>query len=803
MSDLAGWFARLAAPALAAIARAAGIGDELATRIDRVEWHWARPAVLWIGLALLVPLGIWIARRHATRMPWLTPGLRRTLSACRMGVLALVVFILAGPFVRLVETVEERPIVAIIRDGSASMELPVGRIDTAAVPGIAGAAGLDQPAPDDAEAVAAVGERLARWTRRELLDAILAAQAPTTLRQLGEAFELRDYAVGRQPRRAAAAHQAAAIEPDPSGTALGAAVEMAIDDASGRGLAAIVLLTDGVSTEGLDPLSVVRRAAEASGGVPRGPVFAVPIGGAEPPPDLAVADVLAPAEVTLDDSVAITATIVASGLDGEAVVELRDAAGTPLEARTIPATDGRRQVSFTWKATEPGSSLLSVAVLPRDGEATLENNVGEVAVTVTTRSFRTLVVDDAARWDTRFLDHAIRRDTGFAPTIVLAAAGADDLPADAAGWAAFDLVLIGDVPATLLDAPRQAALVEAVETEGVGVVFQPGGEHLPREYAGAPIARLFPVECDPRADAVVEAPDFEPLRMAVTARGAMHPAFAISGDARSNRERWSDMPEFFRAAAVERPRPTATVLAEVNDPRGRGSMPLVVEATAGRGRTAWVGTEETFRWRRNVGDPIFWRFWGQMLRSIARRDDRPADAAWLVVEPDRCEPGSTVLVELNLPPAPPGGAAAARPAEPPAQSITVTLAGRSTPLELVAAERPGLYRGGFTPAAAGRHVLGATSAAGPLSADLVVAPSRRELARTAVDRPALRAVADFTGGAVLEADAFSTLAYRLEEATVEATRSLEDDVWDTWPVLVLLVGLYGVDIAIRRLTGSA
>ena len=812
MSEFAGW-----------LARAAGIGHELATRIDRAEWHWARPAVLWIGLVLLVPVGLWIARRHAARMPWLSPALRHTLTACRIGVLALTVFILAGPFVRLEETIEEQPVVAVIRDASASMSLPVGNLPADSVAGTAGAVGLDQPAPEDAAAITVLREKLANWTRRELLDGLLAAHAPTTLRQLGDTFEVRHYEVGRRPLRllddpaaggvgapgAAAAPAAGApsvarpADLDPSDTALGEAIELALDDASGRGLAAIVLVTDGVSTWGVEPVAVVRRAAEAAGGTARGPIFAVPVGGPEPPPDVAVAEILAPPEVTLDDTVAITATIRSVGLAGRsATVELRDAAGDVLESKPLELVDGRRQVTFAWMAKAAGRAGLTVAVPPQEGEATAENNARDLAIDVTTRTLKTLVVDAAARWDTRFLDHAIRRDKGFEATVVLASAAKPDqeLPADAEGWAAYDLVLLGDVPATLLDADRQRALVEAVEKRGVGVVFQPGGEHLPQDYAGAPLAALFPVEIEADAGAgsgVVEAPDFEPLALAVTARGAMHPAFAISGDALGNRAAWREMPPFFRAAAVSRPKPSATVLAEVADPRGRGAIPLVAEAPFGRGRTAWIGTEETFRWRRNVGDPVFWRFWGQMLRWIGRRDDRPWDTSWLVVEPGRCEPGSSVLVELNL------VDGDKRPLEAATQQVGVAVAGASDSVQLAATDRPGHYRGAYTPEHVGRHLLTASSTAGPLAADLVVAASSRELARTAVDRGSLRALADLTGGAVLEPDAFSTLPYRLAATAVQTSRTLEDDVWDTWPVLVLLVGLYCIDIGIRRLSGSA
>ena len=70
------------------------------------------------------------------------------------------------------------------------------------------------------------------------------------------------------------------------------------------------------------------------------------------------------------------------------------------------------------------------------------------------------------------------------------------IPNDAAGWASYDLVFLGDVPATVLDAGRQASLVEAVMSHGVGLVLQPGVDHLPRDYTGSPLATLFPVVVD-------------------------------------------------------------------------------------------------------------------------------------------------------------------------------------------------------------------------------------------------------------------------------------------------------------------
>jgi hypothetical protein len=587
---------------------------------------------------------------------------------------------------------------------------------------------------------------------------------------------------------------------------------MVLDDASDRALAAIVVLTDGRSTTGIDPVEAIRRATEAAGGTPRGPILAVPVGAADPPPDVAVSDMLVAPEVALDDTVAVGATLTAGGLAGrEVIVTLQDAGGAVLDTRTITLREGRQSVVFSWRAARAGTNVLAVAVAPEAEEIVRENNVAETSVEVTDRKARVLVVDHAPRWDFRFIDHAIRRDRTFEPTVVLTAspeasaqagAGAgtptSGLPQDAAGWDAYDLVVLGDVPASVLDAGRQEALVEAVTRRGVGLVLQPGADHLPLGFQGAPLEALFPVRIDSAAGqgtAVLAAADFKPLTMIVTARGAMHPAFALSGDASRNRRQWSGMPPFFRAAATLGPTPAATVLAEVHPSGGRDPRPLIVEALIGNGRVVWIGTDETFRWRRNIGDQLFWRFWGQTLRTAARRGDRPADASWLVVSPGRSEPGSPVSVELNL------VDTERNPVVAPFQTVVVKT-DRETPLELRPGGRAGLYCGSFSPESTGRYRV-SHDAASELGGEVLVAEPTRERAQPGVDRDALQTLAEVSGGALLEIDAFSSLPYRLIAKSVETRASLEDDVWDTWPVLLLLVGFFCVDVGIRRLSGSS
>ena len=798
------------------LARLAGVGHEMAARIDRAEFHWARPDLLIIGLVLLGPAAWWIDRRHRIRMPWLSRGQRRTLTVCRTAVLGLLVFVLAGPFLRLEERVAEQPVVALVVDTSDSMRLPVGRLPTATIAATAAAAGLDPPGDDEAAALATV-ERVSRLSRGELVRAVLDAQRGTTLRQLADQFEVRRYEVARRPRRLpdrpagppGTAGGPADNDLEGYDTALGAGLQMVLDDASDRALAAIVLLTDGRSTVGIDPLEALRRAAEAAGGLPRGPVLAVPVGAAVPPADVAVTDVLAAPEVALGDTVAIGATLSSGGLAGRQVaVALRDAGGAVLDTRTVTLRDGLQPVAFSWRADTAGTHVLGVAVAPEAEEIVPENNVMETSVEVSDRKARVLVVDHAPRWDFRFIDHAIRRDRTFEPTVVLTApaeaapragmsgaAPAPELPQDVEGWAAYDLVVLGDVPVSVLDPRRQQALVEAVTRRGVGLVLQPGGDHLPQGYLGTPLESLFPVQVDVAAGtAVLAAADFQPLSMRVTARGAMHPAFALSGDAARNRRKWSDMPPVFRAAAALAPRPAATVLAEVQPSGGRDPRPLIAEAPIGNGRVLWIGTDETFRWRRNVGDQLFWRFWGQALRTAARRGDRPVDASWLVVSPARSEPGSPVFVELNL------VDDDKKPVVAPLQTVAVQAAGESR-LDLRPGGRPGLYTGSFTPESVGRHVV--SHEAARLGGEVVVAEPTRERARPGVDRDSLQTLADVSGGALVEIGDFPSLPDRLTATSVETRASVEDDVWDTWPVLLLLIGFFCVDVGVRRLSGAS
>ena len=108
-----------------------GISDEVAGNFGQAELRWGHGELAAIGLALLVPTAWFIVRRQRRNLPHVAPRARQALSACRIGVLLLLVMVLGAPYLHTDETLDLKPVVALVVDDSASMDLPAGPFDPA------------------------------------------------------------------------------------------------------------------------------------------------------------------------------------------------------------------------------------------------------------------------------------------------------------------------------------------------------------------------------------------------------------------------------------------------------------------------------------------------------------------------------------------------------------------------------------------------------------------------------------------------------------------------------------------------
>lgn len=369
--------------------------------------------------------------------------------------------------------------------------------------------------------------------------------------------------------------------------------------------------------------------------------------------------------------------------------------------------------------------------------------------------------------------------------------------------AEYHTIIVGDISPERMTAEFVELLAQAVSERGVGLIVAAGPRFMPHAYDSR-LLDLLPVKLQSNA-AGIEAPVYQPFRIEITPEGNLHDVLRLHDDATRSENVWIQMPPYFWAAAATRPAPGATVLAVNPSIEGRfGKQPLIATQFAGKGQVLFLGTDSTWLWRQNVGDRFFYKFWGQAIRFVARRDDLDAKQNRLEVRPYRVRPGESTRIELHAVTA--DGLPRTEP------KLIVQVAGPEKPqvVELAADSAvKGRYTGRFTPrptslvASAGEYTVRFEPGSGgdPVEARFRVQPSAEELRHPNLNRVTLELIANASGGQVVELPDLGLIADKLKGEAQTSQLYREQVIWDNWLTLTLLVLIYSVDVGLRRLVG--
>lgn len=785
--------------------RAIGVQEDVRSHLEHAQLVFQWPLVFWLGLVALVPLGIYIYLHQRSTLATAPRPLRVALSATRIVILFILILVLAGPYLKLDETIERRPVLALIHDHTHSMALPAGPFsDDAQLAALAAAAGYHVEGGVDPE----TRKLLNQTSRAQLVHDVLQARGAAFWKGLAEKYDVRHYTLGETLARLAVRPGEALPEPQPQApaTRLGDALAQLLDEAAGRPMAGVVLFTDGQNTAGRAPQDVARALTQ--GGTP---VICIPPGSEQPLRDLAVVDLFAPDLVSQGDMVQVSVTLELRGYDQQAVkVRLREeGAQQPLAEKdlTIRGTE-QAHVDLAFRAESAGAHTLSVEVQPNAElpEDLKENNSDSVLVRVSDEKLKVLYLEGLPRWDFRFLKNAMRRDFGLSgrtaeqPDMVLEAeyrrldpAARPPLPSTLDELAEYHLIVIGDVSPALLDASLLALVDQAVRERGVGLIVQAGPRAMPHAF-DAPLLDLLPVRIRPRA-AGIAAPAHKPFKLKVSPEGAIHECLRLYDDPQRSENIWAQMPPSYWCAAAERPSAGATVLAHNASIETRfGKLPLVAWHFAGQGRVLFIGTDSTWLWRQNVADRYFYRFWGQALRFVARKEELVRKRSYVEVRPARASPGEEAEVELFAF-TPEGVARQERKL-----SVSIWREGAAPQaLELASdPSTPGRYTGRFVPDGVGSYRVQFDPGGGQASVEarLHVAAATGELRQPDINLAVLESL-----GQVVRLTELDRLASLLRGEAERTELHREASLWDNWLVLLVLIVVYSVDVGLRRLSG--
>lgn len=816
---------------LESLLRQIGVNDQIRAHLDQATLEVQRPLALWLGLAVAAPIAWYVYRRQREALSTVGPRLRWTLTATRVSILLLLIIVLAAPALKLDLKIEKRPLLAILFDQSQSMALPVGPLSEEELLQTAGALGLPS---EGGKVEPATKATITQMSRAQLANKAVAHQAQNWLKPLADKYELRYYSLGEGLKRLpieGEAYEPPAFEPQAAETRIGDSVAQLLDEAAGRQVAGVVLFSDGENTAGRAPAEAARAAADAGA-----PIFAVPTGSESPIRDVSVVDVFAPDLVSSGDTVQISATLEVQGYPEQPVKVMlfenegggEKSSGALIDSKDIVLRNTEQQhVELTFKAREAGARLLTVRVQPAAElpEDLPDNNSDSVAVRVSAEKLRVLYIEGLPRWDFRFLKNAMRRDHGLGgwgvgaekrPMVKLAKPGVEEgtnepdlvleaevrrlpierqhvLPATVDELARYHTVILGDVSPQLVGSRFVELLIEAVRERGVGLVVEAGPQSMPHRYSQE-FQDLLPVKLKPGA-AGIEAPAFKPFRFEVGPEGAIHETLRLYDDVGRSQEVWEAMPPFHWCAAAERASPAATVLAYNSGVEGRyGKLPLAAHQFAGQGKVLFLGIDSTFLWRENAGDRFFYKFWGQAIRFVARRnEDDLKKKSWLEVRPMRARPGETAEIELMA------YDAEGSPRTEGALSLRVEQGGGESSLEMTADKlTPGRYLGQFTAEVAGdyRFVFEPGESLDAVAAPLHVSPSTAELRRPNVNVSALSQL-----GKLVKLDQLRSISDQLAGEPKLVSLHSEASIWDNWLMLCLLAFIYSLDVGLRRLAG--
>ncbi|MEO8495886.1 MAG: hypothetical protein ABI614_12495, partial [Planctomycetota bacterium] len=719
--------------------------------------------------------------------------------------------------------ITKRPIVAILFDESQSMNLPAGPFASdEEMLAVAVAEGHEIKEAKEGEASKEGGiapelkQSLAKLSRSAVARSLVRQADESLLKPLREEHDIRFYHFSRQPSGftfASGNEQAAPQEAsagDGAATYIGDAIDHVLEEAAGQQVVAMLVLSDGQNTGGASPAQAARAASEVGT-----KIFAAPLGAVERLPDVSIVDVYTSGLVAIGDTVSVHVTIESHGFDGRPItVELKDG-DQVLATQQVSAHDAEHQhVELTFEAERVGPRYLTVNVPPQpeEVEQLRANNTDSALVRISEEKIRVLLIDGRPRWDFRFVKNAIRRDNGLAgrgeaemPDVLVetewmrlpSEQRAGKLPQSVDEFAEYHTIILGDVSPELLTAEVVELISQAVRERGVGLVVAAGTQSMPHRF-DAKFQELLPVRM--RAGAAgVEAPVYEPYEIQVTADGLVHETMRLYDDPGRNNRVWINMPPYYWCAAAEQPAPAATVLAWNPKLEGRfGKTPLIAFHYAGDGKVMFIGTDSTWAWRQNVGDRFFYKFWGQAIRFVARRDETAGNKSFIEVRPVRAQPGEEAQIELMA------YDAEGMPLTMPTRELALLLPGSRETIELKAdTAKAGLYTGTFTPETPGVHRLAYQPPDGgpAVEATLQVLTAPEEFRHPNVNRPTLELLASATGGEVLKLSELATIANKIEGKAELKSLHREATLWDNWLTLAVLICVYSLDVGMRRVMG--
>jgi hypothetical protein len=713
--------------------------------------QWSTRVIAGIALALLLLVAV----------RWWREGRGSRLLILRLGVIALLVFVMLNPQSILPRERTAKPKLAILLDTSSSM------------------------ATRDVGADSRFSAALRTLTNS------------ATFGELNKEFvlDLRRFDREAHPTDLA---QMGTNAPAGDASDIGKAVmSVASELGATKSQCGILLISDGRATTG-EPLEAAQLALARSV-----PLWTWTVGGAVPRHDLWIETASAEALAFSGAQVELAATLHQVGYPNRSfnVEILRD--DKVVETKEVlPDANGTARVSLRVMAPGAGEQRYVFRVPPQPEEADTANNERAIFLRSVGERVRVLVAEGQPHWDTKFLVQSLKRNPNVDVTAVyrlnatrnvavVSAMGTegrfeqDLFPRTQQEMNIYDVILLGRGAEGFFDSQTETLLSEFVSHRAGSLVFARG-----KPYGGRfqPLAKLEPVAWGAGSTPAV--------KLKPTDAGRDNPIFDL-GSAGTLDELLERLPALDQASVTLGEKPLAVVLAQAANQDG---PVLIAYQRYGQGKALSLNASGLWRWSfREIGQEeselAYGRFWVSLLQWLLSGSQFLPGADVALTSARRYysneQPMQFLISTRNLD----------RTIYKPRLEIvrgnqTIEIEPRQRGESFVAEAGP------FEPGAYRVILHNNIGKPAELSQNVQVISASIEKKELSADPELMRKLAEVSGGAGLKAEDIARLPgiVRRWEAGRQISHR-QQPVWDRWWVLAGLLVLLGAEWWLRRREG--
>jgi uncharacterized membrane protein len=582
-------------------------------------------------------------------------------------------------------------------------------------------------------------------------------------------------------------------------TGIGNALAEIIDQNGDERVAGILLLSDGVNNTGIDP-SEIRTQLSAR----NIPVHCFGFG-SETATD-SVRDLM-PLKIDVSPTafkrnrLPVRAEFQTTGFAGRKIPVSLKFDGKEAGKGTLESFgDGQRgTVEIVGIPEQAGDVKVTLEVEPQPGELLVNNNAISTYVSVRADGLGVLHIEGKYRfWEPKFIRRSIDQspDIDLTQIFLLDDTGRpNELPENVLQPGRFDVVILGDVPATRLGQEQIAKLTRMLDS-GTGLIMIGGYESFgPGGWGQSPLAKYLPVEMN------LGDPQFKKeFRMVPSAAGLRHFVLRLAPDINANAKIWETLRPLDGGNSWTGLKPNALILAESSD-----KHPLLVAQEIGKSRILAFAADTTWRWAtKNLdGKTQHAKFWRQLILWLAHREDSAGNQIRIRLDRRRLALGEKLPVEVlleskdgRLPEGVTIKGTVRGIADDTSKPVSFQRQTGSYSTSVSDLDKPGDYEISVSVTQNGKEL-------GTASAKFLVFDDDLEMRQLAADFESLKRLSADTGGEYLSAEQFPKFVKSLLDRNLnqEVTKPVIENLWDRWEPLLLFVMLLGAEWLLRKRNG--